>query len=237
MLALGAMGALTQTLTKGPSAADKNLPFKQVSELNGQVLRLLGSAQSAGISQESNLQIDAASVFDRRLTALEALVERDPKRALLMTFPPELLEELIDSFPHLKNKLESHGHWQGPVEHLVVDGAGFATSKSIARMKSGNEELFLHFASKAPRFQSSDVISVRGVRAGGRIAVDEVEATPAPTSTTTVSCSTIGPQSIAVILVNFKNSTLPPGLTPSRVRSIFLGNSAGGPQKHSGLER
>ena len=69
------------------------------------------------------------------------------------------------------------------------------------------------------------------MRAGDHIAVDKVSRVAVLTEANDqVACSTLGDQKIGVVLVNFKNSKLPSNLDANRVRSILLGNSAGGPQ-------
>jgi hypothetical protein len=218
LLALTAIGVLAQTTAQS----------ERVRELNAQVLQLQAAVQTAKSSQQAVLAGERSSVFDQRLNALTMLIEQDPGQALRLAFPPDLLEELAAAFPQQKAKLESHGQWQGPVEYFILDGAN---PKFIARMRTGNEDVLLHFASgQAPNSKSRDVLSVRGVRAGDRIAVHAVEMSPMlAEASNLVHCSSVGDQKIAVILVEFENSKLPSSLNASRVRSILLGNSAGGP--------
>jgi hypothetical protein len=202
--------------------------FEQVRELNAKVLALQAQAPNPEASQQAVSGADAGSVFSTRLSALTVLIERDPERALLLAFPKDLIEELGAAYPQHKAKLETYGDWQGPVESYILEGASL---QSIVRLRTGSEDVFLHFAGWRPSFQSRDVLSVRGVRAGSHIAVEKAKTVAAlAEATDLVECSTLGDQKIAVILVNFKNAKLPANLDANRVRSILLGNSAGGPQ-------
>ena len=127
---------------------------EQVRDLNAKVLGLHAQGQKTSA--------DAGSVFSQRWSALSALIERDPEQALRLAFPADLIEELVEAYPQQKAKFETHGEWQGPVESFILDGA---KSKSIVRLRTGNENVSLHFAGRSPSFQSRDVLSVsRGAR-------------------------------------------------------------------------
>jgi hypothetical protein len=206
LVALAASGALAQT------------QLESVRGMNAEVLQLHSLAQGTEASQRPALSSEKRAVFGQRSAELSALIEQNPKQALRMAFPPDLVEELATLFPDEQANLESHGEWQGPVEDFIVG------TRSIVRMKAGGEEVMLHFAAgKKPDFQGGDVLSVRGIRAGDRIAVDKVKVIAAPVNGDQLSPR--GDQRIAVILVNFANTNLPVGVDADRIRAILLGNS------------
>jgi hypothetical protein len=200
--------------------------FDKVRELNAKVLNLHGLVQNSYQDQEPLGNLEAGSVFSQRLNALSGLIEHDPDAALRAAFPADLVAELAAVFPEHKASLETYGEWQGTVDVFIRDGAG---SESLIRMKTGTEDLVLHFgAGGRPDLLSGDVLSVQGVRAGGRVAVDKAKVLSAVARADYMGCSALGEQKIAVILVNLENSRLPAGVDTNQVRSILLGAPGAG---------
>jgi hypothetical protein len=198
-----------------------------VSVLNSRILQLHGLIQSAGSTERTQLAFEADPVLQQRFEALRALIQRSPREALLVAFSEELLDELRLAFPNMVSRLETHGAWHGEIEYVVADGVNFKTSESIVQMKSGREEIFLHFASPPPAFKSGDRLAVHGVRAGNRVAVEDVKVlASAPAGV----CSTMDAQNLAVILVNLQSYSLPSTMNAGFVRGVMLGNSGGGAQ-------
>ncbi|MCW5979980.1 MAG: hypothetical protein KIT09_18000 [Bryobacteraceae bacterium] len=210
--------------------AQSNAQSDQLRELNARVLQFGAVAQTAGISAQSVAAAQATTLFDERLAALSALIERDPRQALLVAFPPDLIERIAGAAPELRSRLEAHGAWQGQVEYIVQDGVNFATSESIVRMRTGGRTAYLHFAGPQPAFHSGDTLTVRGLQAGDRIAVEEAQVAPAA-----AACLTTGPQNIVVILVNLKSYPLPTSMTRNFITGVMFGNAGGGDQSATDL--
>ena len=208
--------------------AQSSSQIETVRALNGQVLRLFNSMQSGESTQQLMALPDAKALIEQRQKTLIGLVDEDPRKALLVAFSPDLLQQLATSFPQLASKLETHGTWQGNLRYSVMDGVKSGTSKTLASLSVGTSQYLLNFAGAPPsRLKSCDVLTVKGLRVGDRIAVEETRAV-SPTSW--AECATVGAQKIAVILVNLKSSSLPSTMDPNLVTGVLLGNSGGGAQ-------
>ena len=223
---LAALCALFFSCAAVATHAQEPAPVERLRELNTQALQAQERFHSLSGGQEP-LAAGAAPVLKQRFDALRDLIEQSPSDALLVAFSPDVLNSLARSFPQAARNLETHGSWQAPAEYLIIDGVKFASSASVVRMKINKQIVFLHFAqSNPPQFKSGDVLSVRGVRAGDRIAVEQVRVI-APLA---AACTVTGEQNIVVILANLRSYGLASGITPNFVKGIMLGNSGGGAQ-------
>ncbi|MCW5981598.1 MAG: hypothetical protein KIT09_26170 [Bryobacteraceae bacterium] len=208
--------------------AQTNSNLDRLRSLNGEILRYHGLARASGLTVQPVASVEATRLLDERFNALGALIEQDPRQALLMAFSPDLLAELAVAFPQSKSKLETHGVWQGPIRYGIVDGLKFAQSKTILLMPVDGKTVSLHLATDQPgAMKSGDLITVSGVRAGDRVAAEQASVT---TKASWAQCATTGAQKIAVILVNLKNYALPAAMNANLVTGIVLGNSGGGAQ-------
>jgi M6 family metalloprotease-like protein len=167
---------------------------------------------------------DAADVISQRAVALSEFIEHDPAQALEFALSPELLADVAMKFPDLASRLESHGTWRGSIEKWTFDYPNLRTSRSVVRMKVGQQSLELHFAGPQPsRLKSGDVLQATGVLLGNKIAV----ASSTVQTATTEMCSTTGVQNTAVLLVTFPGVALPTGVTTQSLNNIFFGTSTG----------
>jgi len=206
------------------SAQDNGLAG-QVRALNAQLLQLYGLVQSAGAGQAEALRGQAAPVIEQRAQALSALIQQNPKEALTLAFSEDLLAALRNSFPQSAGSLESHGTWEGLMDYLVTMDFDLIGNISTRTMQAGSERLEINFAETEPSgLKSGDRLRVDGVRARNQVAAANGNIT-ASADVAGASCSTLGGQNIAAILVNLPNYSLSSTITQDHVEGILLGNA------------
>lgn len=181
-----------------------------------------------------NTSQEAAELISRRQAALERLIAADAAAAIALAFPQNVLDDLAARYPVSAAKLESHGTWRGPVEHLIYDGKDMVTYRSLRRLRHGGQWLEFHFAGREAAVMSGDVLRIRGMRAGNSVAVTEATIegsiwTPSMAKLSVAhatggTCSSSGEQRIAVILVDFPGVTNPAGVTAQSVSDIYFGS-------------
>ena len=220
-------------------------PQGQLRAFNAQVLQLRGVVASQNASNQSAAHAQAADALARRQQVLQGLMETAPARALELTFPDDILADLMATFPESAGTLEQHGVWQGILYYQIEDGVGFTTHKEIRKLKIGNElvDLFSPTETQAGS-KCNEVIAASGVRSGNKMVVESSSVIPETTAQMTVACSTQGAQNVAVILVNFPGSalagysnTLPSNVTPAFMQGVFLGNAATDPANQASPDR
>jgi M6 family metalloprotease-like protein len=112
------------------------------------------------------------------------------------------------------------GTWRGRVETLVIDNLQAGTSRT---------RLFLHTPQQTLELQSSgdtvlrsgQMAEVTGLVSGSRVTVAQV--TTPQTAAGTGTCSTVGAQDVAIILVSFPSEALLSSVTPELMSSGFFG--------------
>ncbi|MEP7364526.1 MAG: hypothetical protein ABI972_14820, partial [Acidobacteriota bacterium] len=176
---------------------------------------------NANPNSQASIRAQASPVFQQRAAALAALMETDAQSVLDVAFAPELLQSLATAFPGAD--LEQQGEFSGLAEHVVLDDETLTRGRSDIRMKVGNEWVKVKFPGKAPDVACNDILRVRGVKVGAAVAAADGATS---TSTGTLStCSTTGPQYIAVLLVTFPGVPIPTGVTPQMVNDVFFQTS------------
>jgi hypothetical protein len=195
----------------------------RVRQLNNEVIRLHGLMQSSSPEEQVNLRNQAVPVFDQRETALNALIAENPAEASRLGFPQNLLADLASKFPQSSARLESRSSWSGRLEYIIEDGVNFATYREIRRLHLNGRVFDLQFVGPQPaRLECSYVITVAGMAAGNRIAVEQSTVTQAAGVAT---CAKTGEQKVAVILVNLPSAALPSNVNADLLNGIFLGNA------------
>src|SRR2546425_7243936 len=208
--------------------ARENPAPARVRGLNNSLLGIHGQMQRATPNEAALLHGQAASVIEERAAALSALIQQDARQGLSFAFSPELLADLAAKFPESAGLLESHGTWQGPVEHWIIDNSDLKSSRSVLRMKVGQQNLEVHFAGPEPAgLKSVALLKATGVQVGYLLAAASgtVIAPTTTTATTTATCSTTGVQNTAVLMVNFPGVTPPSYLTRQSVYDAFFGTT------------
>lgn len=197
----------------------------QLRGFNGDLLKLVSQLRRAPEQEVAQLHEEIRTLANRRLAALQSLMQQNPEEALSLAFPENLLRELKPLIPETAAQLESHGFWQGRAEVLIADDDTMTKHQSHMRLHTGTETLALHAAEgKLGGLKSGDLVSVRGVRAGGGVAAADGKIL-ASTSASASACTPIGAQRVVAVLVNFPNYTLSSAVTPELVRGILLGNA------------
>lgn len=194
-----------------------------VRQLNNELLRLHGLMQRAAPAEQAVLRGQAAPVIERREAALSAAVAENPGEALRVGFPQNLLADLASKFPQASARLESRASWSGRLESIIEDGVNFTTHREIRRLHVNGRVFDLHFSGPEPaRLECGYVLTVSGMAAGNRIAVEQATVTQAAAAAT---CGKTGEQKVAVILVNFPSAVLPSNVNADLLNGIFLGNA------------
>jgi M6 family metalloprotease-like protein len=156
-----------------------------------------------------------SQTISARAEAFRRLIRTDPRKAVELALPVEEAARLRE----WSSDVESTGTWSGPLETRMEDDP-ITGSRRRYYLTSGSEELEVFPAQPPADLSCQQDVTVQGVRLQAEVATNKIQLAAAAVSAT---CSTTGVQSIAVILVNFTNGTLPANLTQSSVSSAFFG--------------
>ena len=223
------LGLLFLTGSAGVVFAQGNSVAARARALNNELLRLQERALKAAPNEVAAIHSQAASVAADRAAALVELMDQDASEALKLGLPDDVLEGLSETFPGSAAALESHGIWQGTIESLEIDDTTMTRHRTEHRLRSGAETLEIHFSGPEPAgLKCNDQLRVSGLRVGKHVAVEE--STIVASEAAAATCSTMGAQKIAVIMVNFPSYKLPSSITGSHLTGVMLGNSGGGAQ-------
>src|SRR5262249_22148101 len=159
---------------------------------------------------------ESTPVFAQRSKALKDLIREAPGEALGLAFSQDLINDLSAKFPASAGLIEKHGTWQGPSEHMVMDDPGHQIRKFQVQIRSGNETLQVYSAQGEPHCISGNTLTATGVRVENVLAAGSTNVQTAAT-VAAASCSTVGPQNTAILLVQFPAISLPAGVTKSGV--------------------
>ena len=139
-----------------------------------------------------------------------------------MALPADVQAAFRSRFPDSVDQIESAGEWDGPAEVLIEDDFETGTSRTVVSLTSGVAKLQVYFAKEPPQLKCGDILRVQGMRLGGLVdaASAQVDIVAAASS-----CSPLGDQKIAVLLVNFGTTAVLPGnITQPYVNPIFFGS-------------
>jgi len=195
----------------------------RLRSLNAEILRLRGLLYGASEAQKAQIQSQGAPVLQQRQSLLEAFMASQPALALQLSFPADVLGDLAASFPQSAGRLESRGSWQGPLYYFVEDGVGFTRSRENRKLRVGGQLIDLFSPSPVVAgSKCNDVIAATGVRSNNKIVA---ESSTLVSSALSATCSPIGAQKIAVILVSFPSTPLSQTITQDFLNGVFLGNA------------
>ena len=178
------------------------------------------TASAPGASQRQE------SLLAQRSTLLAELIGKDPAAALDSALSAAAIEELQAQRPN--PVLESRGQWEGTIEEAILDDFAGARSRTRWYLNTGQERVEMFFAGEKPRRTGIHVRAV-GVRLGSRMAISGLQEVPQPeaASGTVLTCTTIGPQNIAVLMLTMpSNQTFPPAYTHASLQEAFFGSSS-----------
>ena len=194
---------------------------ERIAKLNQELLGTLPGSGRAFSLQSSDNQL--TSLIEQRSEALEELVGLDAAQALALALPEEQLKRLRLAYPELAGELESRGEWQGALEYWIADDFESGTSWPVYRLDLEPEGVEVSFASsEPPGLAAGDLVGVRGLKIGPRVAASE-SFIVAP-AVETVGCSTTGEQRIAVIMVTYPDEPVPQ-VSLREIRDGFFSSS------------
>src|SRR5439155_24487281 len=169
------------------------------------------------------IQSQGAPAIEQRQALLEAFMASQPALALQLSFPADVLGDLAAAFPQSAGKLESRGIWQGQLYYFVEDGVGFTRSRENRKLRVGGQLIDLFSPSPVVAgSKCNDVIAATGVRSNNKIVA---ESSTLVSSALSATCSPVGAQKIAVILVSFPSTPLSQTITQNFLNGVFLGNA------------
>lgn len=199
----------------------------QLRGLNTALLKILGQAQVASADETAIVHGRAAQVIADRAVVLEDLIGSSPQNAESLAFPPDILAQLAAAFPSLASSLEQRGEWQGTMEILVETDTSLEVQQPIQNFIVGNQTFGLFFGGPAPEgLTSGMILTVRGVRAGQRIAAAD-SSTDGSVAGASATCSiTTGDQKIAVLRVTFPGVAFPTNVTRQILVDTFFAGTA-----------
>ncbi len=172
-----------------------------------------------------------AGLLQERAALLSELIGKDPARALEAALPSAVTDGLRIEQPG--SPLETGGQWEGTVEAAISDDFTTARSETRWYLNTGRERVEMFFTGEWPRRKGIH-LSVEGMRLGNRLAiVGSREVAPgmaaqgAAASGTALSCTTVGPQNIAVLMLTMpSNQSFPPAYTKAALQDAFFGSPA-----------
>lgn len=193
----------------------------EVRDLNNKVLQLHAQAQQATPAQAAQVQSQAGVVLRQRAGALKALIVENPKAALGLAFAGDLLADLAERFPAAAGSLEERGTWSGVSEHIILDDPQRSVRAADIRIRTANGKLQIYATEGEPGCMSGNTLTVDGVKvenvvAAGSTSVQNTQVAAA------ASCSTLGVQNTAVILVRFPTIDLPASVTAATMWDTFF---------------
>lgn len=194
-----------------------------VRGLNNRVLQFHAAIQRANAAEAAQIRAQAGPVIAERAVAMVALIRQDPNAALGLAFSEELRNDLAARFPAAANSLEQHGTWTGTSDHLIFDDPARQVRRYQVSINAGNSDIEVYSAGGEPNCVSGDSLAATGVRVNNVVAAGSTSVSASGTAAAT--CSTLGAQNSAVILVQFPGIPLPSNVTSTSVYDIFFANS------------
>lgn len=219
MIALALLGFTANAAVGTETPATAALE-ERITSLNVRLLEAAGMAAKDGARRA--LVTDIAGIASERATAMAALIESSPRRALALALPAAVRDSLARAYPRIAPHLEERGNWSGTLAVVYADNLGTGQSRRLIWLRTASLTLNLYFAGGEPRrLKSDDLASVRGLRLDRRVAVAGLNRLVAAAQ---ASCSPLGEQKIAALLVKFPGVP-EPSLTPEDVRDVLFGTS------------
>ena len=121
-------------------------------------------------------------------------------------------------------KSEAHaevtGTWRGRIEALIVDNFLAGTSRRRLYLRTSEESLELEGAG-SEGLRAGQLVEITGRASGKRLVVSQVNAPLSEAGAGT--CTAIGEQKAAIILVSFPSKALLSSVTPALIRDSFFG--------------
>jgi len=214
--------ALCAALLTGAVAAQTNpetVPLAaRIQVLNEELLRAVGEPTKGLLRGTQAVPSDIPSTLEERAKALTLLFQQDGCQAASLILADESLKKLAAAYPQSAALLESHGAWQGTTRVHVEDDFEKGVSRTIRRLRVGDETFELYFSGSPPALTSGQTLEVRGVRLGdGILAAETSILSPAA-----AACTVVGEQKTIVLLVEFPSQPLPAHVTAAAYQTAVL---------------
>ena len=184
-----------------------------VRGLNNRVLQFHGAIQRANAAEAAQVRAQAGPVIAERAAAMVALIREDPNAALGLAFSQELRDDIAARFPASASSLEQHGTWTGTSDHLIFDDPARQVRRYQVSINAGNSDIEVYSAGGEPNCVSGDTLAATGIRVNNVVAAGSTGV--AASGTAAATCSTLGPQNTAVILIQCPAIPLPSNVTPT----------------------
>ncbi len=139
-----------------------------------------------------------------------------PLRLLLLACFAVVAYGQVNRIAQTDPRSKEPSEWEGPLTVLVQEDFLSGRSRMVRWIRVDGRELELEWPG-APETQCATRVKVRGIRSGNRIVVASGRA-----ASDITPCTVTGPQNVAVLLVNYKSTSLPPWLTVSMASSAFF---------------
>lgn len=186
-------------------------PDKAISELNAR----LSAESDAGI-------VD--TLARRRAELFRQLITSDPARAISLSMDPRTVSRLRGIVP--TSQLERHGEWEGMLESVVADDFDHQSSRVLWRLRTSTRSLRVHFAGARPE-RTNVRVRIRGIELADDVAATAATPLEAGPAEAAQSCTTTGPQKVAVLMVTLPSQRVfPAAITPTSVQQAFSGSSS-----------
>jgi hypothetical protein len=189
------------------------------------LLHMHSAYQQASAAQKPQLLTQFTAIAAQRQQLLSSLIQTNPGDVLRVAIPNDVSQKMpstvrgyVEQSVTAQGALEAVVEMQGTMQHL--SGANMHYGLTTAQGKLG-----LHFATNPPHhLLTGSVVRVQGVQVGSELALASGSNSTTNTSVQTVSAAlpnTIGPISLAVLLVNFQDNPVQP-FTASSVDTTFF---------------
>lgn len=205
-------------LAVGSSSLLKSQTVRHLGKSDEEILTLNRQLSARGAIDTRQLR---AAIQDRAALLMDR-IRLDPSKLEDLLLADEALQYLRDLLPDAINQIEFKTVWEGAATVTVEDDFEHGISRRVAAIDVNGETARFFLGSKVPQVRCGDRLRATGVRLGGlsgAISATVEEAAAA------AGCSPLGTQTIAILLVNFGNVTLPPQVTATSVRDVFFGTS------------
>ncbi|HLM61664.1 MAG TPA: hypothetical protein VK308_12735, partial [Pyrinomonadaceae bacterium] len=192
-----------------------------LSELTVKIASLTTKFRNKKFYENNQLEDSITELAERRYSKLTELIENDTMEVLRVALP----EDVLSKIPfELQNYFEKREETEGELE--VVSECEDNDERILYYLKNGKERLSLRFAKQPDEeLRTGERVSIKGVRIGETIAVDE-SSLPKNSDSFQASAMTLpntfGEQKVLVLLVNFQNDQRQP-FTIDQARNLVFG--------------
>lgn len=205
--------ASAEVVSRPQERLDRGALAEEVRSLNQELDRSLLSSRAS-----------VPRILAERAARLSELIRSDPQAAVRLSLSAAQAARLSAVSPDVASQIESQGEWHGALTVLVEDDFPLGTSRTRYWIETGGERVEVYFANHPRGLSSGQVVSVRGIRLGKRMAAALTGISPVAAAPS--ACGPIGEQRIAVLMLEFPDVPFPYSVvTPSELHDIYFSSS------------